>query len=115
MSAQEARDLEPRIRETERHLAVVSSELKEVRRDVAELVPLNVAQEGLRGGLANVAQRLDGLTADVAKLTKALDSRDQASTEERKAVRVALIGLTGTILTALIAGLITLLASGVLS
>lgn len=104
--------LEGRVRATERELAVLGSQVKDLGNDVRELMPLVVATTELRGAITGLRNDVGTVKREVGEVKQALDARDRTATEERKAVKVALIGLTATILAAVIGGSVTLLIAG---
>lgn len=112
MMTPDAANLEPRVRDLEQSLAVLRSQVSAVAEDVHTLTPLVIATTELRGSIHGLKNDLAATRLEVTRVKDALDERDKASTDERKAVRVALISLTGTIAAALIAGIVAVIVAG---
>ena len=91
-------ELEARMRQVESDLAVMRQRVDDVARDVSELQPMVVE-------LTKIDARLAGVEVNVGKIAMALEDRDTRATEERKAMRTALLTLTGVIAAAMISGI----------
>lgn len=95
---------EDRIAELERKAWEASVKLAELDSEMHELIPLVPAFANLQGSY-------NGLLDALAAIRQTLENRDQAASDERKAVRVALISLTGVIVAALIAAAATIIVA----
>lgn len=98
-------DIPGRVAALERETYRLDVVTKELDGEVAELMPL------LRG-FATLQGSYDGLLRELEAIRGTLNDRDRVATEERRAIRLALIALTGVILAALIAAAATIIASG---
>jgi len=103
---------EQRIRELEQGLAVVKSQVSDLTTDVAKLNELAITVGRLDERMGNVETGVAATRETIGKIRTALEDRDKAATDERKATRVALIALTGTIITALVGAVVTIIAAG---
>lgn len=73
----------------------------------------------LRQTVARLDERMSGVETNVkatretiGKVRDAIEERDKAATDERKATRTALLGLTGVIVAALISGVAAIVVAG---
>lgn len=104
---------EARIGSLERDHARLDQRVSDLTNQVTSLLPLasgSVRLEAAAGGLKDDISRLE-LRIDA--INKRIAERDQASTDERRSLRLALFGLTGTIVAAMIAAVATLIAGGI--
>lgn len=93
-------------REFERRLNDMNDELGKVLPIVRELGEVVVELRGVKQDIVDVR-------ADVQGVRTTLSDRDKQATDERRAVRVALLALTGVIASALIAAVATIVAAGI--
>lgn len=88
---------ETRLRVIERELAQVQQRVADLVQEVHDLNPLVVAVTRLEATMGTVK-------GDVESVKLNLRERDKQATDERRSVRIALIGLTATIIASLIGG-----------
>lgn len=103
-----ATDLE----DVRRDVAVLTRRMDDLESDVKAIAPLvsTVAELGVR--VDNVVAGIGGVRDSLGHVRTALEDRDKSATEERRSLRVALIGLTATIAAALIAAITTIVVAG---
>jgi hypothetical protein len=92
---------EARLARLERENAVTAQRLHTLEEQVKDLVPLGTA-------LARFQEIVNGLGDDIRGLKKELESR----TQQERSLRIALIGLSGTILVTLVGAIVTILVTG---
>jgi predicted nucleic acid-binding Zn-ribbon protein len=97
-------DLEERIRQVEQKQATLMAQMDEVRHQITVLGALPVQ-------FAELANSVLNLKDDIQEISSTLRRRDEDATDERKSVRIALLGLTGVIIAALIAAAATIIAA----
>ena len=97
-------DLEERIRQVEQKQATLMAQMDEVRHQITVLGALPVQ-------FAELANSVLNLKDDIGEISATLRRRDEDATDERKSVRIALLGLTGVIIAALIAAAATIIAA----
>ena len=93
---------ETRLRHLERELAQLQQRVADLVQEVHDLTPLIVAVTRLEGTVGNVKSQVEDVRAT-------LSAREREATDERRSVRVALYGLTGTIAASLIGGVAALI------
>lgn len=92
---------ETRIGQLERETARFDQRLSGVERQVRDLTPLSTALVRVEGAVNTVKE-------DVADVRKQIQQRG----EQERSLRIALIGLSGTILVTLIGSIVTVFATG---
>ena len=104
-------DIEDRLRKTEQNVAVMDAAVTDLKIDVHDLghVPTQIAT--VNAAINGLTATVTGLTKDITEIRDALAARDKSATDERRALRVALVGLTSSIIVALITGLFAYLAA----
>lgn len=107
-------DFDGRLTAVERKAFEHGVTLDELDRDLHELLPLVRSVDRLQGSYDGLRGELAAARESIGGIRKSLDDRDQRATDERRAVKVALIALTGVILSALVAAAVTLVAAGAL-
>lgn len=100
------------MRTVEREVAELTTMLDNVREDVAALAPVVELATRLDVRMGNVETGIERTAKTIGAIRTALEDRDKQATDERKSVRIALIGLTGVILAALIAAVATIVVAG---
>jgi chromosome segregation ATPase len=88
------------------------AEVHNIGAEVRLIASTNVAVARLESSVASLHADNANLKRDMDELARALDDRDQRASDERRAVRVAMISLTAVIAAALIAGIATIIAAG---
>lgn len=88
------------------------AQVSDLSDDVKDLQGLAVTVGRLDERMGNVEKGIAATRESVGKIRDALEERDKATTDERKAIRVALITLSGTIAAAIIAGVVAVLVAG---
>lgn len=101
------------MRHVEARVERLGQHVEDLDEDVRGLAPLGVLTARIEERMAALEGDVRELGVLVAGLRQALEDRDRSATQERRAVRVALIGLTGVILAALISGIAAVLAAGI--
>jgi hypothetical protein len=102
---------ESRIGRLERDHARLEQQVIDLANDVKELIPLSTALVRLEGRVEGVKNGVLTLGQNVNGIKRAMDTREQDVTDERRSVKVALIGLSAVIGAALIAAIATILAT----
>lgn len=87
---------------------------KEREDEVSELLPLVPGFARLQGSYEGITRELGHLRDSIGAVRSSIEDRDRIASDERKAVRVALIALIGVITASVIGSLATLAASGVI-
>jgi hypothetical protein len=105
--------VEGRLLQVEEKTARLGQRVEDIAQSVGQVVPLirelgEVAVE-LRAVNKDVLECRD----EIATVRRSLEDRDQQATDERRAVRIALIALTGVIFAALIAAVATIVAASI--
>jgi hypothetical protein len=103
---------ESRLGRLEQAHARLDQRVDGLTRQVGELVPLTTGQVRLEGVVNGLKDDVSEVGEKVGDLRRVLEDRDKQQTEERRSLRLALVGLAGTILAALIAAAVTIVASG---
>lgn len=96
---------ESRIGRLEREHAQLDERVGGLSRQMRELIPLTTSLVRLEGTVGSVKE-------DIHELRDGIADRDKQQADERRSLRLALLGLSGTILAALIAAVVTIVASG---
>ena len=86
---------------------------KELEDEISELLPLVPGFARLQGSYEGILRELEHTRESIGAIRSSIEDRDRTASDERKAVRVALIALTGVITASVIGALATLAASGV--
>lgn len=94
--------------QAEQQLARHDARLQDIAGTLLTAASTSVAVIRLEGAVAALQGETKQLRAQVRELRDLLDDRDQRASDERRAVRVAMISLTGVIAAALIAALATI-------
>lgn len=88
------------------------AEVHTIGAEVRLIASTNIAVARLEASVANLHADNASLRRDMDDISTALDDRDKRASEERRAVRIAMISLTGVITAALIAGIAAIIAAG---
>ena len=104
-------DIEDRLRKTEQNVAVIDNQVTDLKIDVHDLSRLPAQLATVNAAINTLTATLAGVNKDVTEIREALAARDKSATDERRALRVALVGLTSSIIVALITGLFAYLAA----
>lgn len=91
----------PRIGQLEREMSSLVTRVEANERSIGSLLPLSTALVRLEGGIEVVKE-------DVHEIRE----QSRARGEQERSLRIALVGLSGTILVTLIGSIVTLLATG---
>ena len=79
---------------------------------VTALVPLTAGFARLEEVVNGVKDDVLAVGGQVSEVRSSIAKRDQQQTEDRRSLKIVLLGLTGTIAAALIAAVATIVASG---
>jgi hypothetical protein len=100
-----------RVNRVEQDLARMSERYKALAEQVKAFLPLPIKVTEVAAAVVQVATSLADLSKDFDELKRDLTDVNKMHIEERRSLRVALIGLTGVILAAIIGGVFLLVAS----
>lgn len=110
--------IESRMLTVERVLAIQGQKVDDLSTQVAKLEPLTAATIRLENRTENVERTVNRLAESFDGYRDEQQERNEQAREreasDRKNTRTALLGIVGALVSALITGFITLLASGVL-
>jgi citrate synthase len=103
--------VEDRIALLERDLTRLDQQDIFATQQLKALAPLPTQIVRMEGALASLREAMADLRREIAALRTAATEQTKEQSEERRALKLALIGLTGVILAALIGGVFVLVAS----
>jgi len=103
---------ETRLIRLERDNASMDERLRSLGRQVQDLLPLATSIVRLEGVVNGVKQDVSDVGEAVKEIKAGISDDTRRQSEERRSLRLALLGLAGTILASLVAALVTILASG---
>ena len=103
---------ESRLNRLERENASLSERVGALGRQVQDLLPLATSIVRLEGVVNGVKQDVADVGDAVKEVRSGITADTHRQAEERRSLRLALLGLAGTILASLVAALVTIIASG---
>jgi uncharacterized protein YoxC len=106
--------VESRLLRLERETAMLSQRVEDINTQVTQMPSLVREVVTLTGSMNQLQGHVQSVAEDVHGVQQLIDDRERRASEERRSVRVALIGLSGTIIAAMIAAIVTLIAAGAL-
>lgn len=92
--------------------AAIAARLDAAERAIRDLSPLITGLVRLEGRVGGIKDDVSDVREQVGDIRESIRERDKSQTEERRSLRLALLGLAGTILAALIAAIVTVLLTG---
>lgn len=104
-------ELEARVSRVERDSAVLEQRTLGLSQQIGNLGPLATQMVRLEGSVSSMREGLTDIRREISGIREGMDDRSKEQSDERRALKLALIGLTGVILAALIGGVFILLAS----
>lgn len=104
-------ELDQRVGRLERECSVIEQRHKGLEDDVRVLQPLPGQLIRLEGGIQSLREALGDVRREIKAVREGNDAKAKDQSEERRALKLALIGLTGVILAAVIGGVFVLIAS----
>ena len=90
----------------------MQQELKQLDAQMTAMSGVQVSSARLEGHVDDVKDDVDKISVDVNSIKMTLADRSKVESQERQAMRRVLVGLSGTIVAALIAALVVILTAG---
>jgi chaperonin cofactor prefoldin len=104
---------ETRLGQLEQEQARLGVRLQTIEQQVTDLRPLTTGLVRLEGRVSGLRDDVHDVGERVSAVQQSVEDKAQAQVEERRSLRVALIGLTAVIVAAMIAAAATLISAGV--
>lgn len=102
-----------RLGQLEQEQARLGVRLQTIEQQVTDLRPLTTGLVRLEGRVSGLRDDVHDVGERVSAIQQSVEDKAHAQVEERRSLRVALIGLTAVIVAAMIAAAATLLSAGV--
>jgi uncharacterized protein YlxW (UPF0749 family) len=107
-------DIDTRVGKLEQDAARLQQRVEDLSNTMRTFAPMVVTMTRLEESVKGLHDDVSACTTSVSQIRNAIDDRERRYSQERRSLRIALIGLSGVIFAALISAAGTLLASGVL-